>query len=202
MKDARSYGFTLVEVLVAVVVFAIAVVGLVALMGRSVESSRAAVELRQAERLAQGLMAELRARGFVELLAQGTGDAMLAPQERRHDLGRPPADVPPGEPVVGAVDDALVAFRSVDLVFDPADPPSLPPVLPEDLDRIDALRIEVLVLWIDQTNPAAPPPASLQVSDLVPPMADPDDPEFRPYVGHVRLTTVRVNDASAQEVTP
>ncbi len=25
-------------------------------------------------------------------------------------------------------------------------------------------------------------------------MTDPDDPEFRPYVGHVSLRTVRVND--------
>ena len=31
-------------------------------------------------------------------------------------------------------------------------------------------------------------------TDLVPAMTDPEDPEFRPYVGNVRLRTVRVND--------
>ena len=41
-------GFTLMEVLVALAVFAISVVGLVALEARSIESQRASREIREA----------------------------------------------------------------------------------------------------------------------------------------------------------
>ena len=46
----RQSGFTLVEVLVAIVVFAIAIVGLVAIEGRSIEAQRASAYLREGER--------------------------------------------------------------------------------------------------------------------------------------------------------
>ena len=67
---AAQRGFTLMEVLVALVVFAISVVGLVALESRSIDSQRAAAQLREAERIAQQEMAALTSRGFLELIAR------------------------------------------------------------------------------------------------------------------------------------
>jgi len=177
-KTTPERGFTLVEVLVALVIFALSVVGLVGLTARSLESSRAAYEIREAERLGQALLAELSSRGFTELLAEGLDDATL------HDLGRPPADVPEDTAVVGAIEGAFKAFRSLEPIADPEDP-----------TQVDALRLEVLVLWIDRSTSVMPPPAELRTRDLMPEMADPDDPEFRPWVGHVRLSSVRLDDA-------
>lgn len=178
----------------AQVIFAISVVGVVALMGRSIESQRASRELREAERLAQALMADLSARGFLEL-AEGIERVEQAePQPLLVDLGRPPADLPVDEHVVGSVRGAFVAFRRVE-----------PLGLVDGQAQIGAVRLWVIVLWLDTSNPVMPPPAGLRVSDLVPRMADPSDPEFRPYVGHVQLSAVRVNDAwlaSTAEVSP
>jgi prepilin-type N-terminal cleavage/methylation domain-containing protein len=202
-------GFTLMEVLVALAVFAISVVGLVALESRSIESQRASREIREAERIAQEAMADLRSRGFLQLLQQDFAggpnppfpydDQLVAPATRLRDMSRPPADIPPEEDVVGSVRGSFIVMRRVDWVIDPAAPPANPPnVDPLDpaneLGLVDALELEVVVMWIDHTNPAYPPPADLAVTDLVPAMTDPEDPEFRPYVGNVRLRTVRVND--------
>ncbi len=178
MRRNPERGFTLVEVLVALVIFALSVVGLVGLTGRSLESSRAAHEIREAERLGQALLAELSSRGFSELRAEGLGDATL------HDLGRPPADVPEGTAVVGAQEGVFKAFGSL-----------APIARPEDPTQVDALRVEVLVLWIDRSAAGMPPPAGLRTRDLMPEMVEPDDPEFRPWVGHVRLSSVRLDDA-------
>jgi len=202
-------GFTLMEVLVALAVFAISVVGLVALESRSIESQRASRELREAERIAQEAMADLRSYGFLQLLQQDFAgnfnptfpydDQLVAPALRQRDMSRPPADIPPEEEVVGSVRGSFIVFRRVDWVTPfgsaPSNPPNVDLLDPgNDIGRVDALELEVVVLWIDQTNPGYPPPADLEVTALVPAMTDPEDPEFRPYVGHVRLRTVRVND--------
>ena len=68
--DPRSRGFTLIEVLVALLVFAIAVVGLVALESRSIEAQKASVEIREAERIAQDVMADVQAQGFLQRVMQ------------------------------------------------------------------------------------------------------------------------------------
>lgn len=203
-------GFTLMEVLVALAVFAISVVGLVALESRSIESQRASREIREAERIAQEAMADLRSRGFLQLLQQDFlggynpsfpyDDQLVPPAQRQRDMSRPPADIPPDEDVVGSVRGSFIVFRRVDWVVTPATAPGNPPNVDvldpaNEIGLVDALELEVVVLWIDQTNPTYPPPADLQVTDLVPAMTDPEDPEFRPYVGNVRLRTVRVNDA-------
>jgi prepilin-type N-terminal cleavage/methylation domain-containing protein len=202
-------GFTLMEVLVALAVFAISVVGLVALESRSIESQRASREIREAERIAQEAMADLRSRGFLQLLRQDFAgglnpafpydDQLVPPAQRLRDMSRPPADIPPDEDVVGSVRGSFLVLRRVDWVTTPGNVPSNPPNVEvldpaNEIGLVDALELEVVVMWIDQTNPAYPPPADLQVTDLVPAMTNPEDPEFRPYVGNVRLRTVRVND--------
>lgn len=202
-------GFTLMEVLVALAVFAISVVGLVALESRSMESQRASREIREGERIAQEAMADLRSHGFLQLLQQDfTGgsnptfpydDQLVPAAQRQRDMSRPPADIPASEDVVGSVRGSFIVFRRVDWVTTPGSVPANPPNVDvldpaNEIGMVDALELQVVVLWIDDTNPAYPAPAELLVTDLVPAMTDPEDPEFRPYVGNVRLRTVRVND--------
>jgi prepilin-type N-terminal cleavage/methylation domain-containing protein len=202
-------GFTLMEVLVALAVFAISVVGLVALESRSIESQRASREIREAERIAQEAMADLRSRGFLQLLQQDFAggqnpsfpydDQLVPATQRLRDMSRPPADIPADEDVVGSVRGSFLVLRRIDWVTTPGNVPSNPPNVEvldpaNEIGLVDALELDVVVLWIDQTNPTYPPPADLQVTDLVPAMTNPEDPEFRPYVGNVRLRTVRVND--------
>jgi len=202
-------GFTLMEVLVALAIFAISVVGLVALESRSIEAQRASREIREAERIAQEAMADLRSRGFLQLLQQDFAggfnpsfpydDQLVAPALRQRDMSRPPADIPSTDEVVGSVRGSFLVYRRVDWVTTPGAVPSNPPSVDvlaagNEIGLVDALEIEVVVMWIDATNPAYPPPPELEVTALVPAMTDPEDPEFRPYVGVVRLRTVRVND--------
>lgn len=202
-------GFTLMEVLVALAVFAISVVGLVALESRSMESQRASREIREGERIAQETMADLRSRGFLQLLQQDFAgglspafpydDQLVPAAQRLRDMSRPPADIPANEDVVGSVRGSFLVFRRIDWVTTPGAVPANPPNVDvldpaNEIGLVDALELQVVVLWIDNTNPAYPAPADLQVTDLVPAMTDPEDPEFRPYVGNVRLRTVRVND--------
>ncbi len=195
----------------ALVIFAISVVGLVALESRSIESQRASREIREAERIAQEVMADLQGHGFLQLVSQDFAggfnptfpydDQPVAPTLRQRDMSRPPADIPPGEDVVGSVRNSFVVFRRVDWITTPGNVPGNPPIVAVDdpaneLALINGLEIDVVVLWVDHTNPAYPPPEDLAVTDLVPAMTDPEDPEFRPYVGNVRLRTVRVNNVA------
>lgn len=204
-------GFTLMEVLVALAIFAISVVGLVALESRAIESQRASREIREAERIAQEVMADLQSHGFMQLVSQDFAGALnptfpyddqgIVPTLRQRDMSRPPADIPPGEDVVGSVRNSFIVFRRVDWVTTPGSVPGNPPLVDlldpaNELSLINALELDVVVLWIDHTNPAYPPPEDLAVTDLIPGMTDPADPEFRPYVGNVRLRTVRVNDVA------
>ncbi|MBX7083100.1 MAG: type II secretion system GspH family protein [Nannocystaceae bacterium] len=198
-------GFTLVEVLVAIVVFAIAIVGLVAIEGRSVEAQRASSMLREAERVAQESMADLQSRSFVQLLTYdfaGTlnpslpyDDLGLDPTTRMFDYRRPPADLDASTTVVGSLRNTYLVFRTVSWVTDPLNPPSSnPPVLPDDLPLVNALVLQVTVVWIDDTNSAMPPPADLTLDEVTLNMIDPTDTDFAPWVGSVQLRTVRAND--------
>ena len=201
-------GFTLMETLVALAVFAISVVGLVALESRSIESQRAARDIRDAERIAQDAMAELESQGFLQLIAQDFqgnpnpafpyDDSGVAPTDRLRDQSRPPADIADTQDVIGSVRGSYIVFRSVDMVFDPAQPPGNPPILGTDDALVTGLVLDVVVLWVDGSNPAYPAPDGLPVTALVPEMTDPGDAEFRPYVGSVRLRHVRANDAVLQ----
>jgi prepilin-type N-terminal cleavage/methylation domain-containing protein len=205
-------GFTLVEVLVAIVVFAIAIVGLVAIEGRSVEAQRSSAMLREGERVAQEAMAELLSRGFVELVAvdfQGNpgptmpyDDSGLDDADRQRAYRRPPADQAAGATVIGSIPNTFAVHRTVDWVVDPTNPPPSPPSLPTDLTLINALVLQVTVLWIDDSNPTMPPPAGFDVTNITPEMADPADGAYVPWVGAVQLRTVRANDTVPPVVPP
>ena len=201
-------GFTLMEVLVALVVFAISVVGLVALESRRIDSQRAASQLREAERVAQQEMAALTSLGFLELVARDFSgnanpafpydDSAVDPGDRLRDFHRPPADIPNTDIVVGEVRGQYLVARTIDWVVNPLNQPAANPPDPLEWSLVSGVEIDVTVLWIDDTNPAFPPPASLRIIDLDPDMADPTSATFSPYVAAVRLRTVRVNDAVLQ----
>jgi len=193
------------EVLVSIVIFAISVVGLVAMEARSAEAQRASSLLRDGERIAQDVMADLQSQGFLELLSYdfegnaGPGlpydDTAIPAAQRQRDFRRPPADISATTDVAGSIRGSFLVVRSVDWVVDVGNPPSLnPPDLSVDVPLINALVLDVLVMWIDDSNPTMPPPAGLVVTDLTPAMVEPGSGDFRPYVGAVRLRTVRAND--------
>jgi hypothetical protein len=198
------------EVLVAIVIFAISVVGLVAMEARSAEAQRASSLLRDGERIAQDVMADLQSQGFLQLLSYdfagnaGPGlpydDTALPAAQRQRDFRRPPADISATDDVPGSIRGSFIIVRQVDWVFDPANAPSDPPDLALEIPLINALVLDVLVMWIDDSNPTMPPPEDLLVSALTPDMVEPGSGNFRPYVGAVRLRTVRANDSVV--VTP
>ena len=199
----RQAGFTLIEVLVALVVFAISVVGLVALESRSIEAQRAAANMREGERVAQEVMQELMSKGFVELIQrdfEGNTDPGFpyfdtagTAGNRLYHFRRPPADIPNTDDVIGSRPGQYIVFRTVDWVVDATAGVPNPPVgQPED---VHALELDVLVMWIDDTNPSMPPPDGQRTLDLTPQMTVPGDPAYAPHVQYVRLRTVRVNDA-------
>lgn len=202
---AAQRGFTLMEVLVAMVVFAISVVGLVALESRSIDSQRAAQQLREGERIAQQAMANITSRGFLELVARdfaGTNnpafpydDDAVDPGLRLRDFHRPPADIPAAEVVPGEVRGQYLVSRRVDWVVNPFNQPTINPPPIAEWSLVTGVEVDITVMWIDDTNPAFPPPDGLRTIDLNPAMTDPTSPGFSPFVASVRLRTVRVNDA-------
>ena len=200
----------------ALLVFAIAVVGLVAMESRSIEAQKASVEIREAERIAQDVMAELRAKGFLELIevdfagnsnpAFPYDDTNLDADQRIRDYRRPPADIDEDDSVVGSVRGKYLVIREIDWIVDEVTPPSNPPLLGEEEGLIRGLTYDVTVLWIDDTNPAFPPPAGIRLCSgsggaayeggcLSRGTIEPGNDDFRSYVSHVRLRTVRLNDA-------
>ena len=189
-KAAKSTGFTMAEVMVSLIVFIVAVVGLVAMESRGIEAQRSSMETREGERIAQETMADLQATSFDELLTldfNGNPDPVLPYSDDAlgtdilRDYGAVPnatGDRAPGQ---------RVNFYWVGRAIDrwPTNGAGTP----------DAMQIEVTVLWIDSTNPAYPPPADVTVADLFPDNLDPGSPDYLPWVRGVQLRTVRVNDS-------
>jgi hypothetical protein len=187
---AGEAGFTIAEVMVSLIVFIIAVVGLVAMESRAIEAQRGSLETREGERIAQEVMAELMATSFDELVAYDFAggqnpalpydDASLATFVLR-DYGAVPNAT--GERAPGVRPRFYWVGRAIDRW------PLVGVGVP------DAVQLEVTVLWIDYTNSAFPPPADVGVDDLRPGNLDPADPQYLPWVRGVQLRTVRVNDA-------
>ncbi|MEE9386648.1 MAG: hypothetical protein V3V08_24805 [Nannocystaceae bacterium] len=190
-------GFTMAEVIVSLIVFIVAVVGVVAMQSRGIEAQRAAMELREAERVAQRAMADIMATGFNELVEQdfsGAADPTLPYSD--HALGTEsvvdfravPAD---GENVKrpGSRPQFYWVGRAVTQI--PADA-----VPGGDASAVDALALDVLVMWVDTTSPALPPQENIAVTALVPDNIEAGTADFKPWVSHVQLRTVRVNDGT------
>lgn len=185
------------EVLISLIVFAIAVVGLVAMESRGIEAQRASMELREGERVAQEAMQDLMSAGFDQLVNKDfAGNALGAFPYNDVDSNTDwvvdyrgvPVEDPDNSVRPGVRQNFYWVGRTIDAV--PAG------AVAQDPDSVDALQIDVTVLWIDYTNPAYPPPASDKVEDLRPENIVAGDPDYKPWVSGVQLRTVRVNDGA------
>lgn len=190
-------GFTMSEVLMSLVVFTVAVVGLVAMENRGIEAHRAAQELRGAERIAQQEMANLTSMGFDQLVIRDFADnpnpgfpyADDANTVLVRDFGNVPVDDSFGDVITpGVREDYYAVYRTISPVPATQNAPNGDPGL------LDGIAIEVTVLWPDYSNPAFPPPPVPNVQALTPDMLDPGSAQFEPWVSGVQLRTVRIND--------
>ncbi len=196
-RPRAQAGFTMGEIMVSLVVFVIAVVGLVAMESRGIEAQRASMETREGERIAQDVMAELMATSYSELVEYDFAgnpnpsipydDATLGTWTLR-DYGAVPNAT--GDRAPGVRADFYWIGRTIDRW--PSNGAGTPV----------AIAIDVVVLWIDFTNPALPPPADIDVDDLNPGYLDPASPNYQPWVRGVRLRTVRVNDSRGEVPAP
>ena len=191
-------GFTLAEIMISMIVFVIALVGLVAMESRAVEAQRASVEIREAERIAQEAMSELQASSFNGLIERGF-DGVDDPVFPYDDLSMDtyvlrdyrgvPADASGDVP--GTRHDFYWVGRTIERF------PLTNPQPVGDSTLVDALQLRVDVLWIDASNPQFPPPANVTPDDLEPNNIDPSSGDFLPWVRGITLTTVRINDGAA-----
>ena len=126
-RPRASAGFTLIEVMLALVVFVVGVVGMTAMQSRGIEAQRAAVEIREAERVGQRIMADLQSRGFGELVTTDFGGGGNSPPYEDSittrllvDMSAPPVDDPLNVERPGVREQFFAVYRSVDPV--PAGP--------------------------------------------------------------------------------
>jgi prepilin-type N-terminal cleavage/methylation domain-containing protein len=196
-RRRNQAGFTMSEVLVSLIVFTIAVVGLVAMESRGIEAQRASMELREGERIAQETMQDLMNTGFDQLVNQDFANNPLGnfPYDDVDldtfwvvDYRGVPVEDPDNAVRPGVRKNFYWVGRRIDGFPATAQP--------QDPDTVDALQMDVTVLWIDYTNPAYPPPASETVDDLRPENLIAGDPDYKPWVSGVELRTVRVNDGA------
>lgn len=186
-----SAGFSLLEVMMALVVFVIAVVGMAAMQSRGIEAQRAATEIREGERVAQSAIAELNARGFPDLLATDfSGAAALPPYTDTaatrpiSDFRGPPVDDPLNVTRPGVREQFFSVYRSV-----------LP--IPESAAtaaEIVGVQLVVQVMWVDTTASNAPPPATATAASMVPENIDPADANFVSWGRSVELRTVLMDN--------
>ncbi len=106
MLRKHTQGFSLIEVVLAVGIFATVIIGVVGLLGPTVRSVRDVIDSTIAARLADGVDAELRRVGFVGMVAATSGSTVLplvATEDgsrivRETDAGNAPTATPPGIP--------------------------------------------------------------------------------------------------------
>lgn len=187
-------GFTLIEVLMSLAVFVVGLSGIIAMQSRSLETRASARYVQEAERIAQRLMSEARSTGFGDLVSKNAaGDAASLPH-LNNDLGRFAFGARPWdkgdnvkEPVVKK--GFYRAVREVNQVMLKGS------VAAGNSSALaDAVRIDIYVLWIDDSNSAYPPPADLTVAGLKPTQIRAGHSDYKPYVQGVHLRTVRLND--------
>lgn len=187
-------GFTLIEVLMSLAVFVVGLSGIIALQSKSLESQASAKYINEAERLAQRLMSEARSTGFGDLVTKDASGGAAPLPHLNDDLGEYPFGGRPWdkeddakEPVVKK--DFYHAVREVNQVMLKGSVAA-----GSSVALTDAVRIDIYVLWIDDSNSSYPPPAALKVEDLKPTQIQAGHADYKPYVQGVHLRTVRLND--------
>jgi type II secretory pathway pseudopilin PulG len=181
----------LLEVMMALVVFVIAVVGMAAMQSRGIEAQRAATEIREGERVAQSAISELTARGFPDLLSTDfSGSAAFPPYVDTAatrlllDFRSPPVDDPLNVTRPGVREQFFSVYRSV-----------LP--IPESAvtaAEIVGVQLVVQVMWVDTTASNAPPPATATAASMIPANIDPADASFVSWGRSVELRTVLMDN--------
>lgn len=194
-------GFTVAEVLLSIIVFTISVVGIVSMQRAALASEASAAVLRAAQRLGSNQMEELQGRSFNDLVEfDFYGNAN--PTYPFDDLDLPRTFPYRGAPVdidwsgAGIGDPLPPGMRANN--FRVARKISALPVdaNPVDAILVQAIQLEVWVLWLDY-QPSTPVPELVTVDQLLPSMNDPVDANYRSYVQGIHLTTVRANDGTA-----
>lgn len=106
MQPGRARGFSLIEVVLAVGIFATVIIGVIGLLGPTVSSVREVVDSTVAVRLADGVDAELRRVGFAGVVSATSGSAIIplvatadgSRLVRESDAGNAFSATPPGIP--------------------------------------------------------------------------------------------------------
>lgn len=193
-RRGQQGGFSLLEVMMALVVFVVAVAGMTAMQSHGLEAQRAAAEIRDAERVGQQVMADLRSRGFSELISQNfAGNAVTGIPDYADtnatrllfDMRGPPADTSGGAIVRPGVREEFFAVHREVLPI-PSNAASAAEVV--------GVQLVVLVMWVDTTTSNNPPPATATAASLVPGNVLPSDNAFANWARSVELRTVAMDN--------
>ena len=181
--------------MLALVVFVVGVVGMTAMQSRGIEAQRAAVEIREAERVGQRIMADLQSRGFGELVTTDFGGGGNSPPYEDSittrllvDMSAPPVDDPLNVERPGVREQFFAVYRSVDPV----------PAGAVAADMV-GVQLVVQVMWVDTTAANSAPPATARASTMQRSFIDPADPNFVDWARSVELRTVLMDNRG---VTP
>lgn len=107
LPTSNKGGFSLIEVVLAVGIFATVIVSVIGLLGPTVQSVREVIDSTVAARLADGVDAELRRVGFAGVVTATAGNAIIplvatvdgSRIVREADAGNAPTATPPGIPI-------------------------------------------------------------------------------------------------------
>ena len=197
----REAGFTMAEVMVSLVVFIIAVVGLVATQARGVEAQQAAYEIREAERVGSQVMEDLKATNFVELSSRdfignataysGTAGLPLYQDTNTTATIANYGDVPRSD-VNDDVPGLRPGFYKVWRRVYPV------PSNAASVTAATGVQLEVIVMWIDVGNSQLNPLGATNIASIDPTYVTPGQANFNPRVRHVTLRTLKLDDRGPQ----